>query len=195
MSATFDEQVQVLVDRGHPGAAGLEEDAFRARLEPLRAQAPAGEPFVLVVGRGLVPASRAIELVRRRDRPGFSVLDAEDLARFVPLASAGVPEADAWLLTGVDTGEGSRNVTPTDALAAMQAAGRWPLTVEEGIALVTQDPEAVWPNAGFSLCASRCGDKRVCALWISKGAPKLGWCWAGNPHTWLGSASCAARLA
>nr|WP_241825441.1 DUF5701 family protein [Micromonospora sp. CB01531] len=21
------------------------------------------------------------------------------------------------------------------------------------------------------------------------GAPKLGWCWYGNPHTWLGSAT------
>jgi hypothetical protein len=38
------------------------------------------------------------------------------------------------------------------------------------------------------------GDRRVPALWISGGAPKLGWCWAGNPHTWLGSASCATRL-
>ncbi|WFF07707.1 DUF5701 family protein [Micromonospora sp. WMMD1076] len=27
------------------------------------------------------------------------------------------------------------------------------------------------------------------ALWISQGAPKLGWCWFGNPHTWLGSAT------
>jgi hypothetical protein len=34
----------------------------------------------------------------------------------------------------------------------------------------------------------------VTAIWISKGAPKLGWCWAGNPHTWLGSASCAKRI-
>ncbi|MFE9203891.1 DUF5701 family protein [Micromonospora sp. NPDC007230] len=24
---------------------------------------------------------------------------------------------------------------------------------------------------------------------MSQGAPKLGWCWYGNPHTWLGSAT------
>ncbi|MFC7594946.1 DUF5701 family protein [Terrabacter sp. GCM10028922] len=27
-----------------------------------------------------------------------------------------------------------------------------------------------------------------------KSAPKLGFCWAGNRHTWLGIASCAARV-
>ena len=45
------------------------------------------------------------------------------------------------------------------------------------------------------LLASRCGDKRVPAIWISAGAPKLGWCWDGNPHTWLGAASAGARVA
>ena len=87
-----------------------------------------------------------------------------------------------------------RNVTPDDALPRILQAGRSPLTLQEGIALVAQRPEAVDRNAGFSLPGSRCGDKRVTAIWISKGAPKLGWCWAGNPHTWLGSASCVERI-
>jgi len=33
------------------------------------------------------------------------------------------------------------------------------------------------------------------AIWISRGAPKLGWCWQRNPHTWLGMASAGARRA
>ena len=37
--------------------------------------------------------------------------------------------------------------------------------------------------------------KRVPSFWVSKGAPRLGWCWAGNPHTWLGAGSAATRLA
>ncbi len=46
-------------------------------------------------------------------------------------------------------------------------------------------------------------DSRTPALWISNGtgrdgterkaAPKVGWCWAGNRHTWLGFASADAR--
>ncbi|HYN94662.1 MAG TPA: DUF5701 family protein [Pilimelia sp.] len=31
-------------------------------------------------------------------------------------------------------------------------------------------------------------------MWISGRAPKLGWCWEGNPHTWLGVASTGARI-
>ncbi|WP_371413026.1 DUF5701 family protein [Thiomonas sp. X19] len=55
-------------------------------------------------------------------------------------------------------------------------------------------PDFLQPNHCFSMLASRCGDKRVPALWLSESRPKLGWCWAGNPHTWLGSASCANRV-
>jgi hypothetical protein len=105
-----------------------------------------------------------------------------------------LPDGPAYLLTGIDLGAANRNVTPTAALAGIEAAGRSPLTIDEGVALLAQRPEAVARNAGFSLCGSRCGDRRVAALWISQGRPKLGWCWAGNPHTWLGSASCAGRI-
>ena len=149
---------------------------------------------MIVVKSELVPAARAIERVERRGKAGFSVLEDDDLARFVPIDAVELPDGPAYLMTGVDTGAETRNVTPDDALARIRAAGRSPLTVEEGIALVTHDPEAVAKNGGFSLLASRCGDRRVTALWISENRPKLGWCWAGNPHTWLGSASCAERI-
>jgi hypothetical protein len=46
-------------------------------------------------------------------------------------------------------------------------------------------------------------DARTPAVWISNGtgrdgranhnAPKVGWCWAGNRHTWLGFASASGR--
>ena len=65
---------------------------------------------------------------------------------------------------------------------------------EEGVALVTHHPEILRNSNCFSLLGSRRGDRRVTALWISKGKPRLGWCWAGNPHTWLGSASCGSRV-
>jgi hypothetical protein len=85
-------------------------------------------------------------------------------------------------------------VPPEDALPKIESKGRSPLTIEEGIAFVTQFPEAVAPNRGFSLAGSRAGDRRVMAFWISKKRPKLGWCWAGAPHTWLGTASCGERV-
>src|SRR5215211_1153679 len=113
---------------------------------------------------------------------------------FEPLDEVTLPDGAAYLMVDLETGADTRNVTPDAALETINRRGRSPLTVDEGVALLTHHPEAVARNAGFSLLGSRCGDRRVTAMWISKGHPKLGWCWAGNPHTWLGSASCAGRL-
>ncbi len=71
---------------------------------------------------------------------------------------------------------------------------RSPLTIDEGIAVITHYPDILRKNNGFSLLGSRCGNRRVTALWMSKHQPKLGWCWAGNPHTWLGWANCSGRV-
>ena len=47
----------------------------------------------------------------------------------------------------------------------------------------------------YSLLASRQpGTQRVPAIWTSFKAPRLGWCWDRNPHTWLGSASASGRV-
>ena len=88
--------------------------------------------------------------------------------------------------------------------------GRTPLTVHEGICWLLQEPAALERNHCFMVVGSRRRqgarlDRRVPALWISggserdggrarRGAPKLGWCWAGNRHTWLGFASAAGRI-
>jgi Family of unknown function (DUF5701) len=152
-------------------------------------------PSVLVPAREVLSAGDAIRRVEREGRRALSMLDDDELARFVPIEGVELPDGPAYLLVDVDTGHEFRNVRPDGALASILAAGRSPLTIEEGIAVVTHHPETIARNDGWSLLGSRCGDRRVCALWISKGAPKLGWCWAGNPHTWLGSASCAARVA
>jgi hypothetical protein len=103
--------------------------------------------------------------------------------------------AAAYLLVGVDRGEEFCGVRPEDALPVITGRGRTPLTIDEGIAVVTQAPHLLAKNRCFMLSGSRRQDRRVPALWISERAPKLGWCWDGNPHTWLGVASAAGRLA
>jgi hypothetical protein len=80
-------------------------------------------------------------------------------------------------------------------MATVARRGRTLLTLEDGVALVTHHPAALAPSRCFSLGGSRCGDRRVPAIWISRNALRLGWCWAGNPHTWLGMASAAERAA
>jgi hypothetical protein len=195
----FDRQVEILVGKGYPGLLGQRREAFTELVAPLRSiipaslepPTPARVPFVLVI---VAPAHHTMPLTARRGKPGLADFDPEDLARFAPIPTVRAPAGRAYVLLDVDRGAQTRNVRPTDALEMITAQGRTPLTVEEGIAFITAFPDSLERNNCFWMAASRCGDKRVPALWISKGAPKLGWCWAGNPHTWLGSASCAARI-
>jgi hypothetical protein len=107
-----------------------------------------------------------------------------------------VPSTQVYLIVDIDRGKESLNVTPHDAMQLIKTAQRSPLTIEEGVAIVTHFPEFLMKNNCFSLLASRTGkDKRVPAIWINgKKQPNLGWCWDGNPHTWLGSASCKERV-
>ncbi|MEH0842965.1 DUF5701 family protein [Micromonospora sp. CPCC 205711] len=203
-AAEFDRQLDTLFRLGYPALAGHGEDSFRDLLAPLREAAVAGAaglpaptdarvPFLLVTTRDLVgvPDRLALTTLAGKRKPGF--LDRNfpeaDLPKFDPIKELEVPVGPAYLLFDVDRGEEFRNLPPSAAVDQMAAQDRLPITIDEGIALVTHFPAALASNRCFSLVGSRCGDKRVPALWISQGAPKLGWCWYGNPHTWLGSAS------
>ncbi len=189
----FERQVERLVAGGYPGLVGLGEEGFRGRLAPLAEVAPDEDGYAVVVG-GVSPVA-AIGLVELHGKPGYTSMEAEDVARFGPIEGVEVPAGFAYLVTGIDTGAETLNVTPEDALPAIIEAGRSPLTIEEGAAIVTQHPEWLRERNCFSLLGSRCGDRRVPAVWIkADGRPRLGWCWNAAPHTWLGSASCGGRV-
>ncbi|MEC0248599.1 DUF5701 family protein [Paenibacillus chitinolyticus] len=113
-----------------------------------------------------------------------------DLARSGPIEGVELSEGEAYLILDVDTGSETLNRTLDEALKSFAEWSRSPLTIEEGIAVITHFPDVIQKNHGFSLCGSRCGDRRVSALWISGGKPKLG----RRSYTWLGSASCGARI-
>jgi Family of unknown function (DUF5701) len=202
--AEFGRQIYNLLAKGYPRVAGLKSTEFLAHVYPLlprvtematsEGRDTEAIPFVVVVKGDLAPSAETMGLVERRDRAGISVLDADDLKTFRPIDGVTLPEGLAYLMVDIETGADTRNVTPDAALELIDGRQRSPLTLDEGIALLTHYPEAVARNTGFSLLGSRCGDRRVTAMWIGDGRPKLGWCWAGNPHTWLGSASCAGRF-
>lgn len=197
----FDRQSQTLVDAGYPALAGLDETGFRALLEPLReasraavSSAPTRIPFAIVVSSALVSADRALPALHWKSTTGWTELTADELATFRPTEGVAVPEAPVYLVTDVDTGQETLGVRARDALPAILGEGRTPLTIDEGVSLLALFPGILRERNAFFLPGSRCGDKRVTALWVSKGHPRLGWCWEGNPHTWLGSASAAGRL-
>ena len=207
LGLTFSQQVDRLVELGYPALAGLAEDDFRTRLAPLAPLADQVEgaagvgrvPFILVVTSQVVDPYATVPLLAlvKGGRPG--VVDRNhaegDLKTYQPLPALGVPDTAAYLIVDVERGEEFCGVRPEDALPVLTSRGRTPLTIDEGIALVTQAPHVLEKNKCFMLSGSRRHDRRVPALWISDRAPKLGWCWDGNPHSWLGVASAGSRVA
>ncbi|WP_068249209.1 DUF5701 family protein [Janibacter corallicola] len=197
-------QTSRLIDLGVPDLAGLTGAAFT----DLVPAAPEGGG-VLVVSPSLVPTAELAPLLTKGDKPGFVVEDLTDLADFVPAPGETVPEAPLYWITDVERGDGMANWSPAEALPAIRERGRVPLTVSEGISWLLQEPERLERGRCFMTIGSRKPrakgglDARTPALWISngtgrdsrarKGAPKVGWCWAGNRHTWLGFASAGAR--
>lgn len=154
---------------------------------------PTGDGL-LVIPHGLVPVQ---ELIVRLSLPGSGKrgifdrnFDDPDRYRAV---DPDVPVDRPYLIEGFEVGVEYRGVPPRDALPDVLGRGRLPATMEEGLAAFVQDPGVLRRNACFSLAGSTRGDKRVPALWISGGAPKLGWCFAGAPHSWLGLASIRRR--
>jgi hypothetical protein len=206
----LDRQHEALRQHGLPRLVGLAEDMFTDAVEALRpalrdfaSQSRADARFVLVVSGGAAndraAAEQAVPLLRVAGGSLPGVLDRnhgeQGLAPYRPIEEVGPPPAPVYALVDVERGEEFCGVPPQDALPVLLGRGRTPLTILEGIVFVLLYPQALEKNACFMLSGSRRGDRRVPALWISGKAPKLGWCWDGNPHTWLGVASAGARVA
>jgi hypothetical protein len=199
---TVPEQVERLIDLGVHELAGL--PAQRLRNLPHRTDS------LLVIHPRLVSASVLAPLLRINDKPGFVVTDMNDVDEFVPIASVTVPDPHIYFVNDLDRGDAMANWSPDEALPAITDRGRTPLTLTEGLHWLLQRPDMLQRGACFMTIGSRrrkaAGslDARTPAVWISNGtgrdgavnrnAPKVGWCWAGNRHTWLGFASAGGRL-
>ena len=144
------------------------------------------------VDRALSPAV-AMAQARQGGQSGYVDMRPLDPSVFRPVVA--VPAGDYWI-EDVDLGSDLLNVAPAQARQRLEAAGRSPLTLAEGIAVLLAYPGILRAANCFQMLGSSAGDKRVASLWVPReGRPRLGWCWDGNPHTWLGAASCRDRIA
>lgn len=205
----LDRQLRAHLTLGTAAALGWSTSQLTAAVAPLRtalgdgpqpAPGPAVPPedhlpFVLVLDPRVEPVNALVPAMRRGARSGVSVIDDVELVGYRTLDGEDVPATGPYLLTDVDTGSEFCGQTPEHALTVIRDRGRVPLTVAEGVALVTVRPDMLRSNRCFSLMASRAGNQRVPAVWISERRAKLGWCWDRNPHTWLGAASAGGRTA
>jgi hypothetical protein len=193
------------------GLSGLTATGLRDAAADAAADATASGPGLLVVHPDRAPSSALAPLLEHEGRNGFVVVDMSDLDSFGPVDQAKLPDGPLYVVEGLDRGDSMANWSPAEALPAITAAGRTPLTVGEGIQWLMHRPDILQRNHCFMTIGSRLRkpggamDARTPAIWISNGtgrdgrprrdAPKVGWCWAGNRHTWLGFASATARTA
>ncbi len=207
MVQEFNKQVESLIKKGYPKAAGKTDDEFLKLIEPLKAKVSLLSlypididrgyiPFVIVIKNNLVPTEIAMNLVEKDGTHGITKLYPHEPKDFQIIEEESIPDGMVYLLADIDRGKEFINLPPNEAMEFIRNAHRHPLTIDEGVAVVTYYPEFLIKNNCFSLLASRhTSDKRVPAIWInSKKEPNLGWCWEGNPHTWLGSASGKNRF-
>ncbi|MEP7019600.1 MAG: DUF5701 family protein [Pseudonocardiales bacterium] len=199
------QQVERLIALGVHEIGGLSASDLRASV----AEATDADAL-LVIHPDRAPASALATLLRHGGKRGFIVVDMPDIDNFSPIEQIALPPGPSYLVHGLDRGDHLANWSPDEALPAITAAGRTPLTVIEGIHWLLQQPDVLARGHCFMTIGSRLRkpggslDARTPALWISNGtgrdgpanrnAPKLGWCWAGNRHTWLGFASAAQRV-
>jgi len=196
----LDAQLDRYVELGYPAHAELTEAAFRsigaAAIERARTAGASGAAL-LVVRSALVAPAAGLSTLEVRGKRGYVDMDPSEPGAFRTIEAVNEPEGGMYVMQGFDPGDELRNLPPSEAMVRIVAAGRQPVTIDEGIAAVVLHPELLRDKHCFSILASRSDapkvTKSVPALWISRGAPRLGWCWNGNPHTWLGSASCAGR--
>ncbi len=208
MLEEFDRQTDRLLAHGYPQLLGTDRDGLLARLAPLRSRlqalppppgASGNIPLCIAFAPGRIRPADAMARVEARSAAGIVDMYPLQPDDFTPIADVQLPSGEAYLLIDVDTGRDFLNVSPEAALAAIGARGRTPLTLDEGVALTVQVPQLLTDKTRYNAIqmpgSRKPGDQRVPSIWFSKGAPRLGWCWDRNIHTWLGSASAARRLA
>ena len=200
-------QADRLIELGVHDLAGIPAEEIIAAAAALEDGAADGS--LLALHPSVLSPSRLAPLLERDGLPGFVVEDLTDLDEFVAVEPVAVPARALYRVDDVERGDDLRNRSPEEAMAALLERDRTPLTVSEGIAWLLQDPSRLEPNHCFMTIGSRKPgprgglDARTPAIWISggtgrdgrarRGAPKVGWCWARNRHTWLGFASASGR--
>lgn len=196
----FDRQVQNLVNKGYPEqivvyASSLKKQLDNQQLPDMNLE-HGTLPFVIVISHTVMPIEEQMSLVDKDGKKGITKLFPHTSTDFTTIDKISIPDKKAYLILDIDRGKETRNIRPEDAFLMITDNHRSPLTIDEGVAIVTHYPDFLMKNNCFSLLASRhSSDQRVPAIWINaEKHPNLGWCWDRNPHTWLGSASCRKRM-
>ena len=115
------EQADRLISLGVHEIAGMSETELRA--------VDCGTDALLVVHPRLAPASALAAFLTRCDKRGFVVVDMPDVDQFTAIEEATPPNSRIYSVLDVDRGDSMANWSPAEALPAIIAAQRTPLTL------------------------------------------------------------------
>ncbi|MDD3581067.1 MAG: DUF5701 family protein [Desulfobacca sp.] len=148
----FGQQVDCIIASQFHIAAGLSETDFINNylqpLEQLLDDSCAGleptanrVPFLIVVPNNIVTLSYQLKSVRERrhDTQMEYIVKPEWFKNAKEVRTPDKP----YLLIGVETGAAMLNIPPKKCVAAFHKEGRVPLTIDEGLALITHFPEVL----------------------------------------------------
>ena len=200
----FERQVETITGKEYAEAAGMKPDEYRKMFEPLkeRIREIAGRekemkeghiPFVIVIKNDVIGGEKAMPLIELEDKKGYTTMSADEIKGFKPIEGVKIPNGKAYLAIDIETGKTTLGKTPDEAIKKIKSEDRSPLTLEEGVALITHHPEILKDNYVWAP-GSRLGDDGVALLWLYEGRPKLDWNWANHSRAKWGSASCGSRV-
>ena len=148
----FTDQTNRIIERNYHIIANLSEGAFINRhLIPLKQMLVSLNvdtafrenriPFLLVVPHNIVSLSYQLESIR-------NIINERQLEYLIKPEwfenAQGVLTTDKpYLLIDVETGYAMKNITPRKCVKAFNDEGRFGLTIDEGIALITHFPEVL----------------------------------------------------
>lgn len=201
----FDRQVEILVRDDVQRLFQIDANSLKGMLSHLREQisdisvgVDAVIPCCIVINKTPFPTTELMSRIHAKGADGVVEMTPVVPEDFKAIGRVEIPKRDVYLLLNIDTGRDTLNVSPEKSLVSILDSGRTPLTLEEGVMLTFFYPELLTNKKKYN-CIQMPGsrikdDQRVPSIWFSKGAPRLGWCWDRNPHTWLGSASAETRI-
>jgi len=200
----FERQVETITGKEYAEAAGMKPDEYRKMFEPLkeRIREIAGRekemkeghiPFVIVIKNDVIAPEKEMPLIELDGKKGYTTLDADTIKGFKPIEGVKIPNGKAYLAIDIETGKTTLGKTPDEAIKKIKSEDRSPLTLEEGVALITHHSEILKDNYVWAP-GSRRGDDEVADLWLIEGKPELSWSGASNSSAKWGSASCGSRV-
>jgi hypothetical protein len=152
LTELFAQQINTIMERKLHIPTGLSESDFVNRhIMPLKEllvendrdtkMAESHIPILIVIPHPIVPLSYQLESIRE----SMNDMQLEHIIKPEWFENAeGVSTPDKpYLLLDVETGYAMKNITPKKCVKTFNDEGRFPLTVDEGIALICHFPEVL----------------------------------------------------